>query len=57
MATAGKLSFCQRLVYLNRRLISFAGRPYLPAIYASSARNLVLRWPLWRSVALSSGSG
>jgi hypothetical protein len=39
----GKLSFCERFVYLNRELISFAGRPYLPAIYASTARNIVLR--------------
>jgi len=39
----GKLSFCERFVYLNRELISFAGRPYLPAIYDATARNLVLR--------------
>ncbi|MBW3596973.1 MAG: phage terminase large subunit family protein [Planctomycetes bacterium] len=38
----GKLRFCQRCVYLDRRPISFAGRPYLPAIYAAD-RNLVLR--------------
>ncbi len=39
----GKLSFCEKIVYLNRQPISFAGRPYLPAIYDSTARNLVLR--------------
>ena len=39
----GKLSFCERFVYLNRRPISFDGRPYLPALYASSAKNIVLR--------------
>lgn len=38
-----KQSFCERFVYLQRRLISFAGRPYLPAIYASKRRNLVIR--------------
>lgn len=39
----GKLSFCERFVYLNREPISFDGRPYLPAFYASSAKNIVLR--------------
>jgi hypothetical protein len=39
----GKLSFCERLVHLNRQVMSFDGRPYLPAIYASEARNLVIR--------------
>lgn len=38
-----KLSFCKRFVYLQRELISFDGRPYLPAIYASKGRNLVIR--------------
>jgi hypothetical protein len=38
-----KLSFCERFVYLNRAPIDFAGRPYLPAIYAARGRNLVLR--------------
>ena len=38
-----KLTFCARFVHLNRQPISFAGRPYLPAIYASAGRNLVLR--------------
>jgi hypothetical protein len=38
-----KLSFCEKFVYLDRRPISFAGRPYLPAIYAVEDRNLVLR--------------
>ncbi len=37
-----KLSFCARSVYLDRRLIRFDERAYLPDIYASS-RNLVLR--------------
>ena len=39
----GKLEFCQKLVCLDGKLISFADRPYLPAIYASQARKLVLR--------------
>lgn len=38
-----KLSFCEQFVYLNRQPISFADRLYLPAIYASRGRNLVLR--------------
>lgn len=38
-----KLQFCERLVRLDRKPISFAERPYLPAIYASSVRNLVIR--------------
>lgn len=38
-----KLSFCSQFVYLNRQPISFVGRPYLPAIYAATRRNLVLR--------------
>ncbi len=38
-----KLSFCERFVYLERQPISFAGRPYLPAIYAVEDRNIVLR--------------
>ncbi len=38
-----KLTFCERFVFLNRSLISFEGRPYLPAIYARAGRNLVLR--------------
>lgn len=37
-----KLQFCQRLVSLKDKLISFDGRPYLPAIYAARG-NLVLR--------------
>lgn len=39
----GKLQFCERFVYLDGRPISFAERPYLPAIYAVENRNLVLR--------------
>ncbi len=38
-----KLKFCEWFLYLNRSRLSFAGRPYLPAIYDSSRRNLVLR--------------
>ena len=38
-----KFDFCERLIYLDRKLISFDDRPYLPAIYAASGRNLVLR--------------
>lgn len=38
-----KFDFCQRFVHLDRKLISFDDRPYLPAIYASNLRNLVLR--------------
>src|SRR6185437_6743928 len=39
----GKLSFCEDFVALKGKPMSFAGRPYLPAIYAVQARNLVLR--------------
>jgi hypothetical protein len=39
----GKLKFCEDFVFLDRDLISFEGRPYLPAIYGVTARNLVLR--------------
>lgn len=39
----GKLDFCERFVFLNREPISFGGRPYLGAIYASTAKNQVLR--------------
>ncbi len=38
-----KLSFCKNFVHLNREPISFAGRPYLPAFYGSTRKNLVLR--------------
>lgn len=37
-----KFRFCESFVRLDRRPISFAGRPYLPAVYAAG-RNLVLR--------------
>jgi hypothetical protein len=37
------MNFARRLVYLTDRLINFDGRPYLPAIYSSTARNLVIR--------------
>ena len=43
MTTNTKLNFCEKLVYLQRERIRFDGRPYLPAIYASNARNLVIR--------------
>jgi hypothetical protein len=39
----GKLEFCRNFVYLDGRPITFEDRPYLPAIYASQKRNLVLR--------------
>lgn len=38
-----KLSYCENFVCLERQPISFAGRPYLPAVYAAGSRNLVLR--------------
>jgi hypothetical protein len=37
------MRFASRLIYLKGELIDFEGRPYLPAIYASKARNLVVR--------------
>jgi Phage terminase large subunit (GpA) len=37
------MNFARRLVYHKKHLIDFGGRPYLPAIYATTARNLVLR--------------
>ncbi len=40
---SGKLEFCERLVHLDRGLIRFDNRPYLPRIYASRTRRLVLR--------------
>jgi hypothetical protein len=38
-----KMEFCRRAVVLGREPISFAGRPYLEAIYDVTGRNLVLR--------------
>ena len=38
-----KLEFCARFVYLDGAPIRFTGRDYLRAIYASTARTLVLR--------------
>jgi Phage terminase large subunit gpA, ATPase domain len=38
-----KAEFCESFVYLKKRPISFAGRPYLRAPYKSSARRLVIR--------------
>lgn len=43
MIVPAKMRFCERLIHLNRAPISFAGRPYLLAIYACTERNLVLR--------------
>jgi hypothetical protein len=43
MAEMRKLRFCETLVYLQRELICFEGRSYLPEIYAVTDRNLVLR--------------
>jgi hypothetical protein len=39
----GKLRFSENFIYLERRRISFAGRPYLPPIYAAHRGNLVIR--------------
>ena len=39
----GKLEFCRHYVHLNGEPISFADRPYLPAVYAVNAGNLVIR--------------
>jgi hypothetical protein len=38
-----KLEFCSTFVYLKKKPISFAGRPYLHAPYSSQARRLVIR--------------
>jgi hypothetical protein len=38
-----KLEFCQNFVHLKKKPISFAGRPYLRALYNSRARRLVVR--------------
>jgi hypothetical protein len=43
MTSNPTINFCRRLVYLKGKLITFDGRPYLSAIFASTARNLVLR--------------
>lgn len=42
-AEINKLRFCTDFIHLQRRLIDFNGRPYLPAIYGVTERNLVLR--------------
>ncbi|MCA9087232.1 MAG: phage terminase large subunit family protein [Planctomycetaceae bacterium] len=39
----GRLDWCDAFVHLRGRSIDFSGRPYLPSIYASSARRIVLR--------------
>lgn len=39
----GKLSFCEQCIYLDRKPITFAERPYLPAIYEVTEKNLVLK--------------
>jgi hypothetical protein len=38
-----KLEFCQNFIFLKKKPISFAGRPYLLAPYNSQARRLVIR--------------
>jgi hypothetical protein len=38
-----QMNFARRLVYLKQQLVDFSGRPYLSAIYASNAPNLVVR--------------
>ena len=38
-----KQSFCEKNIWLKNQPISFAGRPYLPTPYASTARKLVIR--------------
>ena len=38
-----KVKFCTNFIHLRRQLIHFDGRPYLPAIYTVTDRNLVLR--------------
>jgi hypothetical protein len=43
MTSSGQINFCSRLVYHGDQLINFEGRPYLPPIFGSTARNLVLR--------------
>lgn len=43
MSSAGKQAFCEQYIHLRQQPISFAGRPYLPAIYASTRRRLVIR--------------
>jgi len=43
MVPLSKQAFCEQFVYLKKQLISFAERPYLRAIYQSSARRLVIR--------------
>lgn len=43
MMNSPPMNFARRLIYLNKKLIDFSGRPYLPKIYASTTRNLVIR--------------
>ncbi len=38
-----KLEFCESFIYLKKKLISFAGRPYLREPYSSQVRRLVIR--------------
>ena len=42
MISSPQMNFARRLVYLKKQLIDFTGRPYLPPIYASTGRNLVV---------------
>ncbi len=37
------LEFTERFIFLGDDLISFAGRPYLPEVYAAAEGNLILR--------------
>jgi ribosomal protein S21 len=39
----GLLEFCKQFVFLKGKLLSFEGRDYLPDVYSSTDRNLVLR--------------
>ncbi len=41
--TQTKLEFCETFVHLHGKRISFEDRPYLDTVYASGARNLVIR--------------
>ena len=37
------LEFAERFIFLGDELINFAGRPYLPEVYAAAEGNLILR--------------
>ena len=38
ISASPQMQFASRLIYLGDHLIDFSGRPYLPAIYASTAQ-------------------